>query len=250
MMDPIIRSVSLAPTVRQLRRSSSPAVTEVVSAALDVPIKVAPVPPKEQVPLTQAFVAAHTPLAQRDDSEQRREKERKELQELRDRTEQQAHALGLEKGERAAQEAAEQYIQQLSTLAAELGKAKLMAAQQAEDGIVAVVYETCCKIMGSAALTRDGIAALVSQSLSAFKEESSVLVRLHPQDLTVLQAAMPEIDAKGSLRWQEDATIALGGCVVEGVSGTLDARLETQLDSLREALLTARKNKNLIKGVD
>ncbi len=250
MMDPIIRSVLLAPTVRQLRRSSIPAVAEVIPAALDVPIKVAPVPSKEQIPLTQAFVASHAPLPSNDNLEQRREKELKELQELREQTEQEAYALGLEKGERAAREAAAQYLQQLSTLTAELGKAKLLAAQQAEDGIVAVVYETCCKMLGDAALIREGVAALVKQGLSAFKEEGSLLVRLHPQDLATLQAAMPEIDANGGLRWQEDAAIALGGCVVEGASGTLDARLETQLDSLRTALLTARRNKNIVKDAD
>lgn len=250
MIDPIIRSVSLAPTVRQLRRASIQAVGEVAPVALDIPAKPAPAPIKEQVPLTQAFVAAHAPLAQNDDSEARRERERKELQELRERTEDEAYKLGLEKGQREAKEAVAQYIQQLQTLTAELNKAKAAAAQQAEDGIVAVVYEACCKMIGATALTRDGVAAQVNLALSAFNDESGVLVRLHPHDLSVLQAAMPEINAKGDVRWQEDATITLGGCVVEGASGTLDARLETQLAGLRTTLLTARKNKSLPKDID
>lgn len=264
-MDMIIRSVSIAPTVRQLRRASVQPVAEVAPVTLDVPARAVPVQAQvqtpvettaqvqEHIPMTQAFVAAHAPVMQGEDLEQRRareQQEQKELQELRERTEQEAYALGLEKGQKAAKEEAARYIQQLSSLTTELSKAKLLAAQQAEDGIVALVYEACCKVLGSTALTKDGIAALVTQSLSAFREDSGLLVRLHPQDLAALQPDMAGIDGTGSLRWQEDPAIALGGCVVEGASGTLDARLETQLDSLRTALLTTRKNKNLSKGSD
>jgi flagellar biosynthesis/type III secretory pathway protein FliH len=42
------------------------------------------------------------------------------------------------------------------------------------------------------------------------------------------------------VHWAADKSIELGGCVIETDGGTLDARLETQVEGLRAALVAAR----------
>jgi type III secretion protein L len=68
-----------------------------------------------------------------------------------------------------------------------------------------------------------------------------VQMRIHPEDARLVEAQRPELAAKlGTsvlVRWVLDETIGRAGCIVETSKMRLDARLETQLDVLAQALL-------------
>jgi len=70
-----------------------------------------------------------------------------------------------------------------------------------------------------------------------------VQIRIHPEDAKVVEAQRPQLAAKlGAsvlVRWVLDETIGRAGCIVETSRMRLDARLETQLDVLAQALLGA-----------
>ena len=72
-----------------------------------------------------------------------------------------------------------------------------------------------------------------------------MLVKVAPQDFELLNARRRELLEDGSASEVElvaDEQVKWGGCVLEGTSGNLDARLETQLQRLRDTLLRAREN--------
>ena len=69
-------------------------------------------------------------------------------------------------------------------------------------------------------------------------------VRVSPEDLPHIENARQKFDAAGRGRFIDfiaDQAVKFGGCIIESDSGTIDARLETQLKILENALL-ARVN--------
>ena len=72
-----------------------------------------------------------------------------------------------------------------------------------------------------------------------------MLVKVAPEDFELLNARRRELLEGGNASGVElvaDEQVKLGGCVLEGASGNLDARLETQLQRLRDTLLRARES--------
>ena len=90
-------------------------------------------------------------------------------------------------------------------------------------------------------LAREQVVAL----LARLRRARSVTVRLHPDDHATLGPELAALRTRaqlaGTLALEADAGIARGGCVVQSDIGTLDARVETQLAALQQALRTARE---------
>lgn len=131
--------------------------------------------------------------------------------------------------------------QMMRALAAELPR----RVAASEDEMVALVHACVCRIMGQSALAPAGVRALVAQAMAQLNGATAIGVRLHARDLAALRAdpeAGPLLARLGSaVRWQPDNSLGLGGCVLDGASGSLDARLETQMQALRETLLAVRE---------
>ena len=90
-----------------------------------------------------------------------------------------------------------------------------------------------------AAENPDLIRSVVRQALERVLGDR-ITVSLSPEDYRSLVAGEHEfkdvIDRTKRLMFREDETVAKGGCVVETEVGTIDARIETQLEAIRKAL--------------
>ena len=73
---------------------------------------------------------------------------------------------------------------------------------------------------------------------AALRDSTQLTVHLHPDDCRAMEGS-----GQDALRYVADAAITLGGCRLESAAGTLDARLERQLEQLRLALLKAREER-------
>jgi flagellar assembly protein FliH len=154
---------------------------------------------------------------------------------------------GLQEGRVAGAEEvrreADAELARIRSIASGLQGALAAGIHGVEDMAVAIAFEAVCKMLGSAAVSRDGIRALVHEAAQHAAGAAQATVRLHPGDLAALQAAgalEPVLPSGASVQWAADRSIELGGCVVETDGGTLDARLETQVERLRATLLAAR----------
>lgn len=111
---------------------------------------------------------------------------------------------------------------------------------EAEPEVIKLVMSIAEKVIGRAALENpELIKSVVHQALEKTLGDR-ITVRLNPDDHKTLMAGEHEfkdlIDRTKRLMFREDDTIAKGGCVVETEVGTIDARLETQLEAIRKAL--------------
>lgn len=241
-MASILRSPSISGEIRKLttRRGRAQAAAAVAAPApLPAPVAqgaelpVAPVAPAVDV---QALVnqARESVLAQfKNEAEKGRELGRQR---------------GLQEGREAgAEEARQQFAGELARvrgIADKLQAALDGGMQGLEQMAVAIAFEAVTKILGAQAATPEGILALVRQAALQQTSRDGVLVRLNAADLSALRAAgalEAELPSGGKVEWLADQSVEMGGCIVEAAGGELDARLETQVDALRAALLSARR---------
>lgn len=81
---------------------------------------------------------------------------------------------------------------------------------------------------------------IVLNALRAARQKEMLTVRVNANDLPLLEQMRERIDAFNRAQhidFVADQAVAEGGCIIESASGTIDARLETQLRILENALL-------------
>jgi flagellar assembly protein FliH len=123
----------------------------------------------------------------------------------------------------------------------------------AEDDMVALCHSVICRFLGDSLVNRDGVARLMRAAIEQWLQagekqlrDAAVVVRVHPADLDAMKAdeALARWLVQQGVRgvhWQATDDVALGGCVIQGTDGDLDARLETQLRNLQDQLLRGRE---------
>lgn len=146
-------------------------------------------------------------------------------------------AQGVAEGRAGADAAVAQRLAQLDELAAQASTATTCLLDEQEDLLVEVAYAAICRMAGDLAVSRAGALALVRAAAGQLRETDGLRVRLHPEDAAWLAA---RDGAQHGWSLQADERVTLGGCIVEGGRGSLDARLDLQLERLRAALLAAR----------
>jgi flagellar assembly protein FliH len=100
-----------------------------------------------------------------------------------------------------------------------------------------------CKLLGQALASREGVTAAVREVVRRARERSRLTLRVSPSDYALIRehlATVLEGLEAGQVEVVSDERVHLGGCLLETPSGSLDGRLEVQLESLRRTLLAAQ----------
>jgi flagellar biosynthesis/type III secretory pathway protein FliH len=264
-MDPIIRLAQVSPVTRRIGRAA-------VAAPKHTVVEMAPAFDPSQLPsapvAAPSAVPASAPVAAADaapvnacacaDKLARAEREHEaalarrdaEIDALRAAAQQAAidltdaytdaerrgYEAGEKQGKQAATAAMRTEIDRVTSLAGEIDSALRKLTATAEDAMVDIVFTAVCRIIGERGATRTAVQDVVRAAAAAMREREQLVVRLHPDDVALLKG-----DADGgALRIDADPAVALGGCMIDGPTGSLDARFETQLEALGAALKSVR----------
>lgn len=157
-----------------------------------------------------------------------------------------AFAAGVEEGiaqglEKAREENAT-LIKHLKRIFDELVTQRDSLFQEAETFIIKLVTAIAKKVIRHELESNPGyVETLVQETLGYVLDNDSVVVRVHPNDLELIKnvpegSALSVRDFK-RLEFKGDSSIERGGCIVETNSGTIDARLEVQLEEIESDLL-------------
>lgn len=120
----------------------------------------------------------------------------------------------------------------------------------AEDDILGLAFDVICRVLGEQAATAQGLRDALAQALKAWHGRAPLSVHLHPDDLSLLKADAESLQMlaaagfnaeRSSLRWVSDPKVQLGGCLLRSSEGALDARLETQMEALKNSLRQTRE---------
>lgn len=88
---------------------------------------------------------------------------------------------------------------------------------------------------------------IILTALRQARQQEMMTVRVNAADLPLVEKMREKIDAFGRARYLDfvaDQAVKKGGCLIESASGTIDARLETQLRVFEKALLAQTANQS------
>jgi flagellar assembly protein FliH len=166
-----------------------------------------------------------------------------ELAELQEQTLDNARERGQVEGRVAVEAQSAQLLSSLREVIDSARNAREQYVEEIADEAVEIVFTAVVRILGQAFEHREAVVAAVQQAIRSSKERRRLVVRVAPRDFALInnyRGALFEGASTSELEVLADEQVKLGGCVLEGASGDLDARLETQLERLRETLLRSR----------
>lgn len=122
------------------------------------------------------------------------------------------------------------------SLATALAQQAQSVRDQLQGELTEWTFLAVCRLMGQC--PQEYVSAAVQQVLGEAKLNEPLTVLLHAQDLATIDMEADSWPTHVTLA--ADERVKLGGCLVQSAHQTLDARLEVQLDLLREQLDIAR----------
>lgn len=114
-----------------------------------------------------------------------------------------------------------------------------MAVRRAAAELAAAM---CERILGEALAREPGLwVRLCARAVASVRQARAAVLRVHPSRASLLRSRLSELGRGAAVLRdvivREDEAVPPDGCLVESDLGTVDARLETQVAVLREALL-------------
>lgn len=160
------------------------------------------------------------------------------------RREEDAYQRGLVEGERRLSEQLLQQRNEIQRLHAgvlhALREAVTSVTHQTEGALIDLAFEVASKVVAGIPISRELVEASVRSALVAARDAAELAVHLHPEDLELLQRHGSEVLAPPSgspqIRFVPATDVARGGCLVRTEFGAIDARRETRLERMRQAL--------------
>jgi flagellar assembly protein FliH len=158
--------------------------------------------------------------------------------------EQAAYERGRHEGESALRE---QLIAQRNEMAAllngvigSLQKTVPQLVHETESALIQLALESAQKIVAGMPVNSKLVESIVREALRQVEDTAEVVIQLHPEDLALLQkhksdVLKPPPNSK-PLQFSSSTDVTRGGCLLRTRFGIIDARRETKLDQLREAL--------------
>lgn len=186
-------------------------------------------------------------LSQRDAAQQRAEtaeaavaEMQRDLEALREQAHEEGVQTGTEQAEQSAARRRDAEAEQFQQLCNELIEQNRERVKEAEEAAVEIGFAATVKLLGRLHSDNALLEALVRQSMEHVLAREGLKIYLSPKDCHRMQA----LARRGSQDWagvefEADSRIQLGGCRIESRAGSLDARLELQIDELKKALLRA-----------
>lgn len=119
-------------------------------------------------------------------------------------------------------------------------KALPTLAVQLEKDLIAVALEAARRVVQGAPLSVEAVEAAVRSGIAELQDTAEYQVRLHPEDLTLLQTVQSTVLPSGSntrVGFVADGTLPRGGCLIHTQHGAIEVNREKMFERLKEAAL-------------
>lgn len=166
------------------------------------------------------------------------ERATKEAEEVVSKARAEAAAIRKEACEQGKQEAWASLTHELAKVRAEREALLQEAESEALDLAFALARRIISKkIEAQPELVRD----VLKEVAQSARGRRSLVFRVHPDDLELVRAQQQTLSQElegAAVYFDDDATLSRGECVIETEAGRIDGRLDTQLQILRDALVS------------
>lgn len=174
-----------------------------------------------------------------------------------------ARQAGFEQGyaegrRQAEEEAAREWESRLNEARSLLESAYMMKEQiiqEAEPFLVELSTAIAEKVIArKLESSQELVIELIRKSLSRRREQGAITLCVAPAQLAFVQAAREElslaIDSQAELQIVPDASVKDYGCVIRSSFGSIDGRIDTQLEEIKRALLQIAANAEERRAAD
>ncbi|ETI69344.1 FliH/SctL family protein [Neobacillus vireti] len=91
----------------------------------------------------------------------------------------------------------------------------------------------------------DHFVELIQQHILRFKEKESITVCVHPDDFDFIQSQrvhlVAVVNGETEIKIIPDHSVSLKGCIIRTAYGSVDARIDTQIEEIKKVILEARR---------
>ena len=149
--------------------------------------------------------------------------------------------IGEQKGARAAE--------QIETVLTEIQHLKKDIVRRAEKELLGIIFQIAEKIVHTQLKDdTNAISDTILQAIHLAAEKSEITLRVNPDDYDLVEKLRPEIFKRirelKTMTVTSDKSVTRGGCLLETARGNVDARIETQLKKISEAIEGAYLEEN------
>lgn len=114
--------------------------------------------------------------------------------------------------------------------------------QEAEKQLAELALELAHKLVDGLPVSREMVEAAVKSAMDEIEDTTEYTVQLHPEDLDLLKKFGSSVLSTGEsadrVRFTPSGEVSRGGCIIQTRFGMIDARRETRVELLRDALRT------------
>lgn len=196
-------------------------------------------------------VQIHTGVDQIEKATDEERSERRALEmmaEMQQNAYQEAYALGLDDGRKKAFEEnasmIESQMAELTELIQGIASVKLEILSQNESHMVKLLFHMASRLaMKEIENDEAAVIEVIRSAVSLAQEEENVRIQLSPSQLEFIETLKKqtgrEFDFLKKIRFEPNAEVKSGGCVVETNYGEIDARIETRISQLWDSMVDA-----------
>lgn len=160
---------------------------------------------------------------------------------IREQARQAGHALGYHQGSASARAELADALALVQAVSAEGKAIRDELLRRSEHEIVEMVLAALRSIVGDLAEHDPSmVESTVRRALERAGSQNVVRIRVHPQQEDGVVAYLArDLADRAAFEVLGDASVGLGGCIVDTEHGRVDARLDTQLDAIARLLREA-----------
>ncbi len=145
------------------------------------------------------------------------------------------YARGYETGAAESLKSIESALHMLQTAVKDFHDLQRKIELKAEKEIVTLSLAIARKIiLQEPSINPEMIVRTVQNALTAVTVHPPLSIRIHPSDAGHISEHRAQLPVEGEVSFISDAAITPGGCVIEGASGDIDDRIETQIQIIQE----------------
>jgi len=152
---------------------------------------------------------------------------------------------GMEEGRRQAERGLANVFKSLRDAVAAVTGLHARVLKESEEDLLQLAMMIARKIVQQEITqSREVLASVVAAAVGGCAARDRVVIRLNPDDYATVSANRQRylggLGDEGQISLAPDETIMGGGCLVESATGTVDARIDSQLDEIYRILLEER----------
>lgn len=165
-----------------------------------------------------------------------------EAQHLKHEAIEQGQMLGYEEGKQQGYSETERLLHDAAHIVEHAKKERQEIIEQCEKDILELALAVAARVIHTEiTINHDIVLAVVKDAIRKAKDQERVVIRVNPDDFEIVAEEKVNLRAlvgrEIGMDVRGDIGVDPGGCVIETDYGTIDARIDTQMETVKKALL-------------